>query len=103
MTANITRWRFMTANMIRIAVHVQGPMMVAMPEERHAKMKRSDPQSECRSRLRSEEENGGQCCNCQSSAELPHDSAPEIIEKLTATNAHEYREVPSAHRARVCW
>jgi hypothetical protein len=76
--------------MIRIAVHVQGPMMVAMPEERHAKMKRSDPQSECRSRLRSEEE----CCNCQRSADRPHDSAPEIIEKLTATNAHQYRQVP---------
>jgi hypothetical protein len=98
MTANITRWRFMTANMIRIAVHVQGPMMVAIPEERHAKMKRSDPQSECRSRIRSEEENGGQCCNCQRSADLPHDSAPEIIEKLTATNAHQYQQVPSMPR-----
>src|SRR4029077_4490828 len=97
-TPHSTACSFTAATMIVIAAQVQGPRRVAMPEERHAKMKRSDPQSECRSRLRSEEENGGQCCNCERSADLPHDSAPEIIEKLTATNAHQYRQVPSMRR-----
>jgi hypothetical protein len=52
MTANI-----ITPNVIGIAVHIQGVMMVPMPEKRHSKMQWPDPQAESRRGRRSKKNN----------------------------------------------
>jgi len=51
-------------------------MVVAMPERRHAEMKRPDSQAEGHS-VRSSKYNTRECCDCEISADLLRDPAPE--------------------------
>jgi hypothetical protein len=54
-------------------------MVMAMAEKRHADVKRSEPQAERRGWRRGKR-NQRQYCNCEISADLFHDPAPEARE-----------------------
>jgi hypothetical protein len=62
-------------NIISIAVHIER-VVVPMPEAWHAKVKRANPQAEGR-RRRESERHQSKCCDCEDSADLFHDPAPE--------------------------
>src|SRR5262249_60870073 len=51
-------------------------MVMAMPERRRAEMKRPDSQAEGHS-VRGSKYNTRECCDCEISADLLHDPAPE--------------------------
>jgi hypothetical protein len=58
-------------------------MVMPMPEKRNAEVERPDPQAEGRSG-RSSKYNKRECCGCERSADLFHDAAPEMREKISA-------------------
>jgi hypothetical protein len=81
-------------NIISIAMHIER-VAVPMPEARHAKVKRAYPQAKGR-RRRESERNQSKCRECENSADLFHDPAPENNENerlLTRRRAGEFHRL----------